>query len=103
MSIATATAASPVLDYDRAIADRVAQALRQARISQVRVARVLRVHQTYISRRLTGAVPFTVDELAAIAQLLGRPVGDLMVEPEPDQRYCINSLSLDFEEEPRAS
>jgi len=31
--------------------------------------------QTYMSRRLTGAVPFDVDDLAALAELLDVPIG----------------------------
>lgn len=63
---------------------RVAAAVRSAMldrgISQTSLAAVLASSQTAVSRRLTGAVPFDIDELTAIAVFLGVPLSDLLAE-----------------------
>lgn len=40
--------------------------------------------QHFISRRLSGKVPFAVDELAAIAKALDVQVSDLLVDDSAD-------------------
>lgn len=47
--------------------------------------------QTYISRRLTGEVAFDVDDLAAIAEVLGVPVTVFFDGPEIRRRGFLPS------------
>lgn len=49
------------------------------RISQVELAELLAVSQPAVSRRLSGRVALSVDELVAIANLLDIPVAELVV------------------------
>lgn len=62
--------------------ERTAAAVRHAMTasgcSQARLAQVLRVSQRAVSRRLTGEVPFDVDELAAVAEYLHVSLPDLV-------------------------
>jgi len=48
------------------------------KVTQQQVAAVLKIAQTQVSRRLNGQVSFNVDELQAVANLLGLPVQDLV-------------------------
>jgi transcriptional regulator with XRE-family HTH domain len=48
------------------------------RVSQVRLATDLHMAQASLSRRLTGEVPFDIDELAAIARYFGVSLGSLL-------------------------
>lgn len=52
------------------------------KISQTTVAQHLGRSQTAISHRLNGRVPFDINELTAIAQLLGVPLSDLLAGTE---------------------
>ena len=54
-----------------------AQMARTATTQQI-LADALHLSQTAISRRLSGHVCFTIDELVAIAAVLGVPVVDLL-------------------------
>ena len=47
-------------------------------IPQAALADYLGIRQQAVSRRLTGAVPFDVDELARTAQFLGLHVAELI-------------------------
>ena len=58
-----------------AVAAEVRAQLARNRLSGRRAAEMLGWKQTYMSRRLTGAVPFDVDDLAALAELLDVPIG----------------------------
>lgn len=62
-------------------AERVAAAVRselaRQRIPQATIAARLGISQAAVSRRLSGAVPFDVSELAAVADVLGADVGTL--------------------------
>lgn len=69
-----------------AVAAEVRAQLARNRLSGRRAAAMLGWKQTYLSRRLTGAVPFDVDDLAALADLLEVPIeqffpGDLNGRP----------------------
>jgi len=44
------------------------------RITQTQLAKNLGTSQMAVSRRLSGEVPFDVDELARVAEILGVPV-----------------------------
>ena len=48
------------------------------RVSQRDVARALELSHTSVHRRIRGDVPFDVDELAKIAELLGLSIHDLL-------------------------
>jgi transcriptional regulator with XRE-family HTH domain len=50
------------------------------RISQQQLANHLGVSQGAISKRLAGTVPFDVNEVGAIAELLGVHISDLLPE-----------------------
>lgn len=61
--------------------ERVASSVRaecaRQRISQRDIAKKLGVSHTAVNRRMAGTVPFDVDELAAIADLLDLSICDL--------------------------
>ena len=57
-----------------AVAAEVRAELARHRLSGVRAAKALGWSQNYISRRLSGTVPFDVADLAALADLLEVPV-----------------------------
>lgn len=48
------------------------------RFSQDQIAKQLNISQQALSRRLIGRVPFTVDELDALADILSVSIADLM-------------------------
>lgn len=48
------------------------------RVSQVKLATDLHMAQASLSRRLTGEVPFDIDELATIARYFGVPLSKLL-------------------------
>lgn len=58
----------------QAIADEVRAAMARQHLSGVKAAKALGWTQNYISRRLSGVVPFDVVDLQAIADLLEVPV-----------------------------
>jgi len=47
------------------------------RVPQAKLAAHLKMAQGSLSRRLTGEVPFDIDELAEIARYFGVPLGSL--------------------------
>lgn len=69
-----------------AIAEEVRALLARRRLSGNRAAMRLGWKQTYLSRRLTGAVPFDVADLMAIANLLEVPVTHFLQVAGPDVR-----------------
>lgn len=68
---------------------------RQRRSAQS-VALQLGWTQRYFSRRLTGQVPFTIDDLAAIAEVLDVPISALLEAPVPVRKpgSAITQLTL---------
>jgi transcriptional regulator with XRE-family HTH domain len=52
--------------------------LARRRVRQTDLAECLGLSQAAVSRRLSGAVPFDVNELAAAAALLGVPAASLL-------------------------
>jgi len=60
------------------VAREVRAELGRQRISAAALGRKLGKSQSYWSRRINGAIPFNVDELRAIAQLLGVPLHQLI-------------------------
>ena len=61
----------------------VREALRSADISQRAAADRTGIRLSTLNRRLSGAQPFRVNELAAIADLLGVTVADLVARANP--------------------
>jgi len=53
-----------------AVAEEVRSLMARRRISQIEVARHLRIGQSSVSRRLQAQYPFTVDELYRLCDLL---------------------------------
>lgn len=64
------------------VAAEVRAAMARHRITQEHMARLLGLSQTALSRRLTGAVAFDVNELARVAEHLGMASADLLGQPE---------------------
>lgn len=68
-------------------AERVGREVRaqmvRANVRQGALAEKLRLSQAAVSRRLTGEVPFDVNELTAVAELLAVPMSTLLAEPVP--------------------
>ena len=62
------------MDVDKAVAGEARARLARARLSNRWVAKQLGWSEFYLSRRLTGAVPFSVGDLAALADLLDVPI-----------------------------
>lgn len=52
--------------------------LARQRLSQAEVALAMGRSQAYLSRRLSGDIPFDVDDLAQLAEILGVPVAALL-------------------------
>jgi hypothetical protein len=70
-----------VLPHQKVAAEVRAEMARQ-QLSGVRAAHALGWTQNYISRRLSGTVPFDVADLGALADLLEVPVGVFFEGPE---------------------
>ena len=62
------------MDTHHGVAGEIRARLARRRISNRWVAAQLGWSETYLSRRLTGTVPFNVDDLAALAELLSVPI-----------------------------
>lgn len=56
----------------------VAEALREAGITQQALAAELELSQQAISDRYRGRTPWRVEELRTVARLTGRPLADLI-------------------------
>jgi transcriptional regulator with XRE-family HTH domain len=72
--------------HDLRLRDHVAEEIRalmaRRRLSGVQLAARIDKSQGYLSRRLNGVQPFDVDDLEAIAGVLGVPVSALLRPPE---------------------
>lgn len=60
------------------VAANVRAEMARQQCTQIRLAEKLSKTQAYVSRRLTGQVPFTVDEIYEIAEALNVPMRDLL-------------------------
>ena len=69
-------------DINAEIGALVHQAMFRARTTQVRLAPVLGIGQSALSKKLRGVVPWTAAELLMVAKVLGTDVTDLMPSPE---------------------
>jgi transcriptional regulator with XRE-family HTH domain len=67
------------------VAEEVRAQLARKRRSARSVALQLGWGQTYLARRVTGETPFTINDLAAIAGVLGIPVTSFFEAPGPGQ------------------
>lgn len=65
------------------VAAEVRAALARAQVSGNQLAGMLGQSQAYWSRRTTGKVPFDVDDLTAVADLLGVDVRSFFTDEEP--------------------
>lgn len=69
------------------VAEETRAAMARRRMSQSALGRVTGRDRTYYTRRLTGDVPFTIDEIVELAALLGVTtrtlLGDLVKDPVP--------------------
>jgi len=63
------------------VAGEVRAAMARRGVSQTALAAALGMSQAAVSRRLRGAIPLDVKELAAIAEILGVPMS-VLVAPE---------------------
>jgi transcriptional regulator with XRE-family HTH domain len=61
---------NPVSGTREAVIAAVREAMAERKVSGRALAAQLRMPQSVLSRRMTGEIPFTVDELAAIATAL---------------------------------
>jgi predicted transcriptional regulator len=61
------------------VAANIRAELARQKVSQSQVAEVLGVSQAAVSRRLSGALPFELDEIAAVADLLNVRARDLIL------------------------
>lgn len=64
------------------VAEEVRALLARRRLSQSKLAAALGLSQAAVSRRLSGEVPFDVNELAATARYLDVPLGQLVASSE---------------------
>jgi transcriptional regulator with XRE-family HTH domain len=62
----------------RAVADEVASLMGRRRTKQTQLANATGMGQSYLSRRLAGLQPFTVDDLDAIAEFFDVPLSALI-------------------------
>jgi transcriptional regulator with XRE-family HTH domain len=60
------------------VAEEVRALMGRRKVSGAELARAIKVPQASLQRRLSGRYPFYVDTLAAIADYLGTPLGDLL-------------------------
>ncbi|MEO3927865.1 helix-turn-helix transcriptional regulator [Micromonosporaceae bacterium B7E4] len=70
------TDAASKIQHD--VAGAVRAELARRRISQTAIAQHFGWSQQTISRRMTGAVPFDIAELAAVAEYLGVPIASFL-------------------------
>lgn len=69
---------NPLSGLRQAVAERVRVEMARRRMSQRVLADATGLSQSYIGRRLTGAMPFTTDDLALISASFGVPVTELL-------------------------
>ena len=67
---------------DALVGERVMILMFRKRISQVAMARQLRIDQSALSRKLRGERAWSVDDLRQVALLLKIPLSDLLPGPE---------------------
>lgn len=63
------------------VADNVRAELARRRVRQVDLADILGISRTAAHRRLTGQIPFDVDQLRTVADHLGVSASELLGEP----------------------
>jgi len=54
----------------------------RTRVTQTRLAEVLGLDQSTLSKKLRGKRPWSVDELVRVAHVLGRPASFFLGEPD---------------------
>ena len=63
------------------IAEEVRVAIARHGGTKVSIAQAIGLSSSQLSRRLSGSIPFSADEIANLAEHLGVPVGDLFPAP----------------------
>jgi transcriptional regulator with XRE-family HTH domain len=74
----TMTETDPGAIFSRRVAAEVRATMARRRIKQKDLAAAMNMSPQAISRRLSGELPFDLDELAHVARLLGDDPGDLI-------------------------
>lgn len=83
----TAATATPMREL---VAEEIRALLGRRKMSGSELARRMGVSQKYMSRRITGETAFDVDDLYAIAQMLGVDVAGLL--PRPAEGRLITTI-----------
>lgn len=73
-------------DYATAVAAEVRGMAAKKQIPSNRLAAALGISEMSMSRRMTGKLPFGIDELAAVADALGVRVTDLLPHLDSNQK-----------------
>lgn len=76
------------------VAEEVRALLARRRLTARAAARDLGWSAMYLSRRMTGAAPFTVDDLAALSELLDVPVTSFFAPPLFDHQIDRGGVSV---------
>ena len=66
------------MTYNESAAAEVRAEMARQRLSQTDLATTLNWTQVFLSRRLTGTVAFSTDEIERVASALGVPLGQLV-------------------------
>lgn len=77
---------APATHADELVAGEIRAELARARITQSALAEQLGVSRTWVSRRLSGEVPLSVGDVAAIAERLGVSFTTLAAPVDADTR-----------------
>jgi transcriptional regulator with XRE-family HTH domain len=75
MSETTATGTAPI---KQRVASEVRANMARQRISGSEMARRIGVSQPYLHRRISGEIPFDIDDLARVAEVLNVRIADLL-------------------------
>ena len=66
------------MSFSEKVAAEVRGEAARRRVQGMDLARATGLSESSMSRRLTGRIPFNVDELAAVAEALNVPIADLL-------------------------
>jgi len=65
------------------VAAEVRAEMARQRLTQEQLSTRLGVHQTWVSKRVTGRVPFRVEEIERVAKALDKPISQFVGVMEP--------------------
>lgn len=86
------------VDPDAEIGARVHQAMFRARMSQTRMAPLVGVQQSVLSRKLRGVVAWSAVDVLRAAQALNVPIESLLPAPAELPRLDLNQQPCDWQE-----